>query len=144
MCWRRDKGPWRMNGRLGATAMEVAAKLAKLEMLADLRYREIELEADAVDVTPCRNTPGRTYFRFFLLRAVHWPPFQLPQQRAVPTQWKSELISVPRQARAGLDAGLATFETEFATCTFLQRVEREIDGAPQRAEDQTAQQARRA
>ena len=31
------------------------------------------------------------------------------------------------EPRAGLDAGLTRFETEFATYAFLQRVEREID-----------------
>jgi hypothetical protein len=110
-----------------ASTLQVAAKLAKLEVIADLCYRGVKIEADAVDVTPCHKTAAATSYRFFLVRPVGWPA-RRPHPRSAPTEWKSEVISIPREARAGLDAGLAGFETEFATYTFLQHVARAIDG----------------
>jgi len=121
--------------------MQVAAKLAKLEVIADLRYRGVEIEADALDVTPCHETSSDAFFRFILLRPVRWPLSQAPQRLGLPEKWMSAAISIPRHSHDGLDGGLAHFETEFATCTFLQRVEREIDDLLGRAEDQTTQQA---
>jgi len=128
MAWRPRRGHWQLNGIGHATARQVAAKLARLEVLDGLRYRDVELEAKAVDVTPCHTTPAAAFFRCFLLRPVRWPPLRPPQRGRLPKLWKSAAISIPRRAPDGLDGGLAQFETEFATLTFLQRVARDIDG----------------
>jgi hypothetical protein len=133
-----------MNGNVRATAMQVATKLAKLEVIADLRYRGVQVEAGAVDVTPCHETSSDAFFRFILLRPVRRPLSEAPHRLGLPERWMSAAISIPRRSHGGLDGGLAHFETEFAIRTFLQRVEREIDDLLRRAEDQTAKQARRA
>jgi len=143
MQWHPEKGPWRLNGNVRATAMQVAAKLARLEVIADLYYRGVRIEADAVDVTPCRKTVSGAFFRFFLLRPVSSPLSGLAHRVRLPEEWRSEAISIPRHAHPGLDDGLAHFETEFATCTFLQRIEHEIDGALQRVEDHDRSRAQR-
>ncbi len=126
MARRSSETPWRLNGHMGASTLQVAARLAKLEVVADLRYRGVKIEATAVDVTPCHETAAATSYRFFLVRPVDWPARQ-PAPQSAPREWKSEVISIPRSAHAGLDAGLAGFETEFATYTFLQHVVRAID-----------------
>lgn len=127
MLGRPPEGPWRLNGDRRASALQVAAKLAKLEVIADLCYRGVAVEADAVDVTPCHATAAATCYRFCLLRPVRWPALRPPRCR-VPREWKSEAISIPRRVREGLETELARFETEFAIYTFLQGVERAIDG----------------
>ncbi len=132
---RSGKGRWRLGENVRASALQVAAKLAKLEAIAGLRYRDVQLEASAVDVTPCHETSSAAFYRFFVLRPVRWPPVGPPDGRDIPEEWRSEPISIPRRTREGLDAGLTNFETEFATYAFLQSVEREIDDVLRQAGD---------
>ncbi len=135
MHWPSDKGRWRLSEHVCANALQVAAKLAKVEAIASLRYRDVQIEANAVDVMPCHETASAAFFRFFVLRPVRWPAFAFPDGCGAPEEWRSEPISIPRRPRPGLDAGLTKFETEFATYAFLQRVEREIDDLLQEAGD---------
>jgi len=123
-----------MNGSARATAVQVAAKLAKLEVIGDLRYRDVHLEASAVDVTPCHETAADAFFRFYLVRPVGRSPSQVTHQPGLPEMWKSEAIPIPRHAHAGFDGGLAPVETEFVVRSFLCRVERDLDGLLPRAE----------
>ena len=66
--------PWRLNGKLRASALEVAAKLARLKVIADLRYRDVKLEAVAVDVTPCHETSSAAFYRFSPCDPCAGPP----------------------------------------------------------------------
>jgi len=108
------------------SAAEVAAKLVRLEPIADLRYRSVDLEARTVDVrSSCAREQGRLY-RFFIVRPTAWSTLPLPAGQAMPAEWKSEVLIVPQQTDSALTQ-LSTFEAEFSVRTFLQRVECEID-----------------
>lgn len=135
MPWRPSRGHWRMNGDAPSSATEVAARLARLEIIDDLRYRDVHVEADAVDVTPCHATAADAFFRFYRLHPADCTPGDGACHPGLPHEWKSEAIAIPRHAHAGFDAGLARVETEFAVRSFLCRVERDIDALLQRAED---------
>lgn len=132
-----------MDGRAPATSTQVAAKLARLEVIGDLRCRDVPLEADAVEVTPCHETSADAVFRFYRLRPVDCGSAEATRLPALPKEWKSEPIPIPRHAHAGFDAGLSHMETEFAVRSFLCRVERDIDALLQRAEERERCWARR-
>ena len=127
MPWRPNRGYWQMNGSARTTATEVAAKLARLEVIDDLRYRDVHVEADAVDVTPCHETAADAFFRFYRVRPLGWSPTLAAGHPGLPQEWKSDAIAIPRRAHDGFNGGLARVETEFAVRSFLCRVERDID-----------------
>lgn len=131
---------WSMQQSKRATAGEVAAMLARLENLGDLRYREIRLRARAVDVTPCDGEENGRFFRYFVLRALGRPLLQ-PGLEA-PEEWRSEVLIMPRSADHERMARLGEFEVEFAVRSFLTRVEQEIDAVLGRVEDRERSLAR--
>jgi len=143
MPWRPSRGHWRMSGSAPVSVTQVAARLARLEIIDDLRYREVHVEADAVDVTPCHETAADAFFRFYRLRPVGWSPVHPACDVGLPAEWKSEPIPIPRQAHEGFNGGLARVETEFAVRSFLCRVERDIDALLLHAEERARERARR-
>jgi len=142
MPWRPTRGHWKMDGHAHASASEVAARLARLEVIADLRYRDVHVEADAVDVTPCHETAADAFFRFYRLRPVGWSPVQGACDVGLPKEWKSEPIPIPRHAHVGFGGGLARVETEFAVRSFLCRVERDVDALLAHAEERRLSRVR--
>ncbi len=135
MPWRPSRGHWTTDGHTPVTSTQVAALLARLEAIADLRCRDVRLEADAVEVTPCYETAADAVFRFYRLRPVDAAAAGARFLPGLPQEWKSEPIPIPRHAHAGFDAGLAHMETEFAVRSFLCKVERNIDALLERAEE---------
>lgn len=132
-----------MDGSAPATSSQIAAKLARLEVMRDLRCRDVRLEADAVEVTPCHETAADAVFRFYRVRPVGTPTSEQACLPGLPREWKSEPIPIPRHAHAGFDAGLAHMETEFAVRSFLCKVERDIDALVARTGERRRCWARR-
>jgi len=143
MPWRPSRGHWRADGDAPVTSTHIAKLLARLEVIPDLRYREVRLQADAVEVTPCHEIAAEAVFRFYRLHAVDCAPSDGTYHPGLPREWKSEPIPIPRHAHAGFDAGLARMETEFAVRSFLCNVERDIDALFQRAAERDRCWARR-
>lgn len=143
MPWRPGRGHWKMDGNKSASSTQVAARLARLEIIDGLRYRDVHVEAEAVDVTPCHETATDAFFRFYRLRPVGWSPAQSAAGAGLPEEWKSEAIPIPRQAHEGFNGGLARVETEFAVRSFLCRIERDIDALLLHAEERERCRARR-
>jgi len=111
------------------SAADVAAKLVRLEPVAELRYRDVPLEARTVDVrSSCPGAVGRLY-RFFVVRPPAETASPHPADHARLPGWHSDVFIVPHLERKTAIAQLSEFECEFAVRTFLQRVEREIDAA---------------
>ena len=142
MPWRPSRGHWKMDGGGPASATQVAARLARLEIIDDLRYRDVHVEAEAVDVTPCHETAADAFFRFYRLRPVGWSPAQAACDVGLPEQWKSEAIPIPRHAHEGFNGGLARVETEFAVRSFLCSIEHDIDALLLHAEERARERAR--
>ena len=135
MPWRPSRGHWRTDGDAPATSSHVAKLLARLEVIPDLRYRDVRMQADAVEVTPCHEIAAEAVFRFYRLHTVDSAPGEGTCHPGLPREWKSEAIPIPRHAHAGFDAGLARMETEFAIRSLLCRVEQDIDALLHRAEE---------
>jgi hypothetical protein len=124
--WRSGERHWHLGGTGALSALQLAEKLLALEILTDLRYRGVEVKADAVDVTPCHETHGVKSYRFFVLRPADCPAAP-PPAGEVPREWRSEVLILPSEGE-GLMGRMAPFEAEFAVRSFLRHVEREIDG----------------
>jgi hypothetical protein len=142
MPWHAKTSAWCVNGHNGSTAAGVATELARLDAVGELRYRDVRIEAHAVDVAPCHETSAGGFYRLFLLRAVGWPPLRLPERHRLPSQWQSEVISM-NESSGEARFRLAHLEAEFTIRAFLCRVEREIDGVYLRAEEHNQSWARR-
>ena len=138
-----DEGPWGLGGRVCATALQVAGKLMDRETISDLRYREVCLQAKVVDVSPCQDSLGSSFYRYFVLRPTSWPAQPLPGGNPVPAEWRSEVLTLPRKEGDGLMTRLAPFEAVFAVRSFLLGVEREIDGVLKRAHHRKGSPAQR-
>lgn len=95
--------PWKLNGIPCENALEVAAKLASLEVIADLRYRAVVLEAHAIEITPCHDTAADIAYRVYVLRLVSRPPLWQTAGR-LPEEWQSPAIGIPRRPRGALAA----------------------------------------
>ena len=143
MPWRPSRGHWKMSGGAPVSATQVAARLARLEIIDDLRYRDVHVEADAVDVTPCHETAADAFFRFYRLRPVGWSPVHPACDARTPGGVEERADPHPAPGTRGLQRRSRARRDRVRRPSFLCRVERDIDALLLHAKERARERARR-
>ncbi len=127
-------GSWRLADGTSAIAKQLAPRLIRPELVGDLCYRGVHLQASVLDAGVPGDSagPSRDY-RFCVLRPVVWPARLVPVRRRLPREWRSDGVLVCADRRGDRFAPLADLKVEFAARSLLRAVERCIDQAHRQA-----------